>query len=326
MDATFKSVFVPEQHVTVDESLWRYKGRHHAIQFNPSKRARFGLKVYKLCASGGPSHGYTSAFKVYMGQDRSEIPASQRAVRELMDRAGLFDLGYELYLDNWYSSPHLFHYLQSRRTNAIGTVRTDRKAMPRPKLQVKKKGDFTIRSSRTGMLCLAWMDKRQVTLLSTVHTGKKWVSLPPAHDGTVRRKPLAVADYNKGMCGVDLSDQLAISYPTRRKCKKWYHNLFFRLVDTAIVNALCVHKYLGGTLDQKAFRMKLLKSFLTARLRGGPRELQPHRQLHRQVQLPRRRRCQECAKTKRRKELKWGCSHCNVALCPGECFWAYHRW
>ena len=324
LGATFKSVYVPEQMVTVDESLWRYRGRHHAVQYNPSKRARFGLKAYKLCASDGPTAGYTSAFKVYMGQDRSEMPASQKAVIDLMNAAELFDHGYELYTDNWYSSPTLFHYCQGRKTNVVGTVRTTRKFMPE-NLTVRKKGDVEVRSSRTGQLALAWMDKKQVTMLSTIHKGSEMVSLPPNHRGEVRQKPLVVVDYNKGMKGVDLSDQMATSYASRRKCRKWYHNLFFRLVDTAVVNACLVHRVLGGSLNHLEFREQLVDNLLTLHRqhrRPRPASLEEG---HRLVPCARRRRCQQCSKRKRRKEPKWGCSQCNVGLCPGECFDQYHQ-
>ena len=327
LGATFKTVFVPEQLVTVDESLWRYRGHHHAVQYNPKKRARFGLKVYKLCASDGPSAGYTCSFKIYMGKETKTIPAglaSHRAVTDLVEYAGLFDQGYELYTDNWYTSPTLFHYLQSRKTNAVGTVRTNRKAMPKPVMKVKETGKLEVQSSKTGMLALAWLDKRQVTMLSTIHTGEEWTPMEPDHEGNIKWKPKVVTDYSNGMKGVDLSDQMAVSYATRRKCKKWYHNLFWRLVDTTIVNALCVHKYLGGRVPHKDFRMDLLKSFLKARRRKGPREQVLPRDQHRLVRLPKRRRCQECVKSRRRKEPKWGCAICNIALCPGECFYAYH--
>ena len=326
LNATFTSVFKPEKIVSVDESLWRYRGRHHAVQYVPSKRARFGYKAYKLCASDGLAAGYTSTFKVYMGQDRSEVPASQRAVIDLMDAAGLFDLGYELYTDNWYSSPSLFHYLQSRRTNAVGTVRPNRKSMPRD-LRVRKKGDVDVRSTCTGQLALAWMDKKQVTMLSTIHQGSQWVSLPPNHRGEVRQKPLVVVEYNKGMKGVDLSDQMAASYATPRKGRKWYHSLFFRLVDTTVVNAFLVHRYLGGRLNHVEFRTQLIESFLTAhrQQRRRPRPRPSLEEGHKLVACDRRRRCKQCSKEKKRKEIKWCCAQCHVGLCPGVCFDKYHQ-
>ena len=164
LEDQYRTVFVPTQNISVDESLWSYHGRHHARQYNPSKRARCGFKAYKLCASDGPAAGYTCAFKVYMGQDRSNIPASTKVVMDLMAFARLLDVGYKLYTDSWYTSPTLFHELQSRKTMAVGTVRLTRKHMPRGDMALvaRRKGDVDFRSSNTGMLALAWHDKKQV--------------------------------------------------------------------------------------------------------------------------------------------------------------------
>ena len=65
------TVYIPRQIVSVDESLWNFKGRLGFRQFNPSKRARYGVKVYKLSESTGRAAGYTSAFKIYTGQDKT---------------------------------------------------------------------------------------------------------------------------------------------------------------------------------------------------------------------------------------------------------------
>ncbi|XP_047469609.1 piggyBac transposable element-derived protein 4-like [Penaeus chinensis] len=224
LDSPYRSVFVPRKNVTVDESLWVFKGRHQALQYNPSKRARRGLKVYKLCSSDGPEAGYSAAFNIYMGQDRGEFTESMKAVDDLMEKAKLLDKGYQLYTDNWYSSPTLFHNLQARKTTAVGTVRVNRKGMPSD-LQVSR-GQIDFWSSKTGMLCLQWLDKRPVTMLSTAHTSKV-VTLPPNRRGVERSKPEVVVSYNNGMKGVDLSDQLAQSYPATKKTIKWYKKEFF---------------------------------------------------------------------------------------------------
>ena len=60
----------------------------------------------------------------------------------------------------------------------------------------KDKGKLEIRKSATGMLALAWMDRRQVSLLSTMHRGREMVELPPNFRGEERTKPLAVHEYN----------------------------------------------------------------------------------------------------------------------------------
>ncbi|XP_037800347.1 piggyBac transposable element-derived protein 4-like [Penaeus monodon] len=121
LESTYRSVFVPNKNVTVDESLWAIKGRHHTLQYNPSKRARRGLKVYKLCSSDGPEAGHTAAFKIYMGQDCGVFPSSMKAVTDLLEKADLLDKGYQLHTNNWYTSPTLFHYLQTRKTSAVAS-------------------------------------------------------------------------------------------------------------------------------------------------------------------------------------------------------------
>ncbi|XP_042893300.1 piggyBac transposable element-derived protein 4-like [Penaeus japonicus] len=45
LQSTFKDVFTPERKIAVDKLLWAYRGRHNAVQYNPSKRAHFGMKV-----------------------------------------------------------------------------------------------------------------------------------------------------------------------------------------------------------------------------------------------------------------------------------------
>lgn len=91
-----------------------------------------------------------------------------KAVIDLMHEAWLFKEGYQLYLDNWYSSTTLFYYLQSRKTDAVNTVRLNRKFMPKD-LLVKRKGDLDVRTSRARMMAMSWMDKKQVNILSTIH-------------------------------------------------------------------------------------------------------------------------------------------------------------
>ena len=252
-------VYTPKQNVSVDESLWPYQGRHHARQYNPSKRARYGMKVYKLCASEGPAAGYTCSFKLYMGADRGELPASTKVVLDLLHDAALLDKGYTVTLDNWYSSPTLYHMLQQRQTHAVGTVRQCRKFMPKD-MVVKKRGDVDSRSSRTGMLALAWKDKKVVTMLSTCHDDTS--SVTTNRRGVETTKPLVVQDYNKWMGGVDLSDHLAQSYPTPRKTHKWYIKVFFNLLDMSVVNSFAVHKELGGRLTHLGFKKELCQALI----------------------------------------------------------------
>lgn len=62
----FQKVYRPAQDICVGESLVAWKGRLNLKQFNRLKRARFGIKVYKLCES---KTGYAYDLKVYTGKE-----------------------------------------------------------------------------------------------------------------------------------------------------------------------------------------------------------------------------------------------------------------
>lgn len=64
LGARFKAVYRPGQNISIDKSLWKFRGRLSFRTYTPSKRVRFGVKVYKLSASDGLGAGYTSVFQI----------------------------------------------------------------------------------------------------------------------------------------------------------------------------------------------------------------------------------------------------------------------
>ena len=212
----FKSVYIPSSQITTDESLWKFKGRLKFKQYNPNKRARFGIKVYRVCQSTGAADGYTWNLKIYTGQDKTDTPASTKIVLDLNE--DLLGKGYTIFLDNWFSSPFLFQELHSKRTNVVGTVRKNRKNMPKDLRNLKlKKGEVDFRSSDNGLLALVWKDKKDVRMLSTMHTASMEDTGKHDRKGNPITKPMCVIEYNNGMKGVDLADQLASSHRSVEK-------------------------------------------------------------------------------------------------------------
>ena len=88
-----------EEDIAIDESLMKYKEQTFYKQFNPSKRARFSIKFYKLFES---ESGYCCDFKLYTGSDKinSNDSISESVVKELSQ--SMLHKGHTLYLDNWY--------------------------------------------------------------------------------------------------------------------------------------------------------------------------------------------------------------------------------
>ena len=122
-----------------------------------------------------------------------------------------------------------FKQFVKRKTHACGTVRMNRKEMPKdlkPDKKMKRGDSIFKRAKET--LAMIWHDKRDVTMLSTIHTNTFSDTQKKDHTtGENIRKPDIVLDYNKYMGGVDLSDFLTNKYADMRKSLKWYKKLFF---------------------------------------------------------------------------------------------------
>ncbi|KAG8239818.1 hypothetical protein J437_LFUL019498, partial [Ladona fulva] len=87
-----------------------------------------------------------------------EVPSSEAIVLQLMKP--YFRLGYTLAVDNWYTSPALFQKLIDKKTNAIGTVRQNRKNMPKHfQKMALKKGETKVMFCH-GIAAFKWRDKK----------------------------------------------------------------------------------------------------------------------------------------------------------------------
>ena len=148
----FKTVYLPTENVCIDEELLLWKGRLIVKQYIPSKRYRFGIKLFSLCEDSG----YLWNSYIYLGKNEnlteeeklwdSHLGKSGAVVPRLMN--GLFGVGYKLYLDNWYTSHKLFSYLEENGTAACGTARANRIDLPGSfKKAALPKGEFRFRRS-----------------------------------------------------------------------------------------------------------------------------------------------------------------------------------
>jgi len=139
-------------------------------QYIPIKRKRFGIKIFKLC----DSTGYTYDMKLYLGKDRQctaqHVTVTHATVTELTRK--IEGRGHKLYMDIFFSSPELFDDLVKKQIYCCGTVRPNRKGMLqdlRPKTTKLKRGDIRVRT-RAGLTAILWQDKRDICMLTNIHS------------------------------------------------------------------------------------------------------------------------------------------------------------
>jgi len=156
---------------------------------------------------------------VYLGKQRllatQEISATHGTVLELVRRVE--GLGHKLYMDSYFLSPVLFDDPFGKKINCCGTVRNDKRGMPKDissQAMKSKKGDIITRV-RGNQSIVRWKDKRDVYVLTNTHT-------PPVEDNFCDEsghavKPRVIEDYNAHMGYVDKSDRMVNSYGIARR-------------------------------------------------------------------------------------------------------------
>ncbi|XP_031427813.1 uncharacterized protein LOC105902382 isoform X2 [Clupea harengus] len=346
-----KAFYQPRRHISVDERMVASKG-HTMRQYMKDKPTKWGFKLFVLADS---CNGYTLEFSIYTG--KNTIPTgngiSYDSVMSLLDRKYLGS-GYYVYMDNFYTSPKLFKDLLTSNFGACGTYRDSRKDFPRNGLNAltNKSPRGSFRWIRDGPLVFVkWMDTQEVSVCSSIHaayTGdvaKRKVKSKEGVFGTqLFTCPAPVAEYNKFMGGVDLSDQLIQYYTTQHKTVKWYRKLFLHFLDIAATNAYLLHKELHmqnvhkDSMSHKVFMEQLIAQLCDVPVKTA-RTAAPVRNashVHKPVcavedgkkARDNRKGCAYC-RLHRGKYAKtlWKCKACDVYLClipERNCFDDWH--
>lgn len=112
--------------------------------------------------------------KVYTGkhsfQREPGTLLTENVVTSLLD--GYEDKGHIVFMDNFYSSPHLFSLLEKKKIGACGTVSANRIAMPndlKPQNLKLSKGDDPVFMHSGNRVACAWHDKMADTAKHSKH-------------------------------------------------------------------------------------------------------------------------------------------------------------
>lgn len=125
-------------------------------------------------------------------------------------------------------------------TFICGTLRKNKKNVPKAIQKVKLKQVDCIFHRQDNILILKFHDKRKVSMISTLHEAKQKILDKVDKNGEPILKPTCVVDYCKNMGGVDLSDQIVQYSDILRKSLKWWSKPFFHLFNLMTVNAFFI--------------------------------------------------------------------------------------
>ena len=219
--------------------------------------------MFQLCES---ESGYIWNSFIYTGKgtlchkDYEKYGLSTKSVLTLLH--DLKGKGYCLATDNYYTSPELAEFLIKNKTDICGTMKKNRKGLPKAlKTSNIKKGEI-IGFQKGKMCAMKWKDKKELFMLSTFHSLGMETVASKKDASKNSTKPKAVMWYNGTMGGVDRADQCLSYYPVaRNQQRKYYKKIFRYLLNQAVFNSFVLYKKNDGTLSQINFRIQLIEFF-----------------------------------------------------------------
>lgn len=338
----FQKFYKPGKCQSIDEGMIRYKGHHYAQQYTPGKPIKRGLKIWMRCETSG----YTNDYRVYLGKHDSMCGPSlgERVVKHLCKP--LKWKGHHVFFDRYFTSIPLLQTLESYGVYGCGTIMANRKGFPSQlkNPHLPERGDAE-QMQHNNLVATVWNDAKPVHIASTTSD--------PLGDGPAQRRvrgggviiiqrPPAVEHYQQHYYGVDRTQQYRSKCPVGRPSKKFWKYLVNYIFEISLINTFLLWFETPGTRKPtKHFSMvdcnlsiaeKLIGDFSSRKRapscgRGvaGISVANINRHISTKLTRP-RGRCTQCKKNGRRSDTFFGCSICNVHLCRGACFQAYHTY
>lgn len=261
---------IPESNVTIDGAMMRFLGRSIDTCKMSGKPIEIGYKFHCLA-----DHGYVWDF--------GHIPAPSEAVQpevggltptgtmclHLAKQLPYTSMAFNIYMDNYYTTLGLLSHLRQIDIGGCGTTRRDRTGYPAvlkvpPNSETKVEYHFTTGAVNRGVATLLWFDNAHVSLMTTIHTLRgrrskvKAERRKPSRSNSIAARnvyketarllldiPACVSDYNHNKVGVDVVDQYRCYYSTQLITRRNWFPIFFRILDTALINAYIIYRDLN---------------------------------------------------------------------------------
>ena len=171
LNRKFQAIRSPGEHVSVDESMIRFKGRCSFKQYNPMKPIK---RVYKLWCLAD-NDGYIVKFYIYTGKSQNNYPNLRKklglggeVVLRLIDH--FRNKNHKVFFDNYLTSFPLLEALKAFQIQACGTARPTRKDLSTLAGDKElERGQFDYSSTPNLITAYKWKDSKVVHMLSNYH-------------------------------------------------------------------------------------------------------------------------------------------------------------
>ena len=223
-----------------------------ARQFLRNKPHGWGIKSWALAES---ETGYVLNCELYCGKvanRNGDHNSPSEVVKRLTQPYN--HQGRTVYMDNLFSAVDLFLFLYDNGFMACGTLRENRKNMPR---DIVGKQRAAVKRLRRGeslwrqagkLYCVTGLDTKPVVILSTMPTDTN--SNPPVARSVKQNgvrsqveipRSEIIGQYNSYMDGIDLADKKVMAYRRQTKGLRWFHKVLWYLMDICVLNVFVMY-------------------------------------------------------------------------------------
>jgi hypothetical protein len=134
--------------------------------------------------------------------------------------------------------------------------------------------------------CVVWKDKKSVLLLSThakpVPSEGEEIPTIPRRNGAerpdIKTSPVHL-EYTTNMRGVDVADHIRSNYSSQVRTHKWWHQVFFFLLDLSTTNMYVMYKDLWKkhpTSDHPLTHLQFMNGMCKALIQNWPGQDENH--------------------------------------------------
>ena len=277
----FSRMLVPEDYLTIDETLYPLRTHIAFKQYNPDKPAKYGVLFKSINCARYP---YTYQSHVYSGKPAGQpnefyISGTDNYIKYLVSR--LLEnqplRGRNISMDRLYSSIPIARWLLEHNITMLGTLKSNRIGIPPEIKDVSEReiDSYEIYWDESGNMNISSYvvktssGKRNILMLSTLRP----LLGTTKDDGKKKPALYKLYDFTKG--GTDIVDQKVGAYSVKPKSKRWTIAAFSYILDSVRVNA-CSLMALNtnqdpGKMDSFQFGYDMSYSLVLPRIQQRPR-------------------------------------------------------
>ena len=242
----FARMLIPEDYLTIDETLYPIRTQIAFRQYNPDKPAKYGLLFKSINCARYP---YTYQAHIYAGKpegDPNEFYVSgtdnyiKFLVNKLLEHQPL--QGRNISMDRLYTSIPIARWLLEKGITMIGTLKANRVGIPPAIKDISQRDinswemywDDSGNMNISSYVVKTSSGKKNILMLSTVRP----LMGVTKDDGKHKPALYKLYDFTKG--GTDIIDQKVGAYTVKPKSRRWSVAAFSFILDTVRVNASSV--------------------------------------------------------------------------------------